>query len=173
MVVDHTSLRGVLSRFATGVTVVATLHRGGGVCGLTANAFTSVSLDPPLVLVCVDRNSNTYGCIQRFGFFAASFLAQGQHDLSHRFAQRRDDKFEVVEYRTGSTGAPILAGSVGSVEALIEAEYPGGDHGIFLARVVAAEAGNGLPLVFYRGSYTTVASESPGSEPLPGEPEEA
>ena len=172
-VVDPAVLRRAMSHFATGVTVVATRHLGGGACGLTANAFTSVSLVPPLVLVCVDRRSLTYPCLEANGFFAASFLSEGQHELSLRFAERRDDKFDGVPHRAGVTGAPILAGSIGHLECRTETEFPGGDHAIILASVVATEAGAGLPLVFFRGAYTTVALPVEGSEPLPGEPEDA
>ncbi len=156
--VDALEFRRALSRFATGVTVVGTEHLGGGVCGLTANAFSSVSLDPPLVLVCVDRSANTYGCLVANGFFAVSFLAADQHHVSGRFAQRRDDKFDLVRFRLGVTGAPIVEAAVGHVECTVEAEHPGGDHGIVVGRVVAAEATDGSePLVFYGGAYTTTA----------------
>jgi flavin reductase (DIM6/NTAB) family NADH-FMN oxidoreductase RutF len=165
-------LRRVLGHFATGVTVVATRHIGGGACGLTANAFTSVSLDPPLVLVCVDQGSATFACLRENRFFAASFLAQDQHPLSHRFAQRRDDKFEGVPFRAGGTGAPILEGALAHVECRTEAEYEGGDHTILVGRVVAAGVGpESTPLVFYRGAYSTVARPTGGDEPPPGEPE--
>jgi flavin reductase (DIM6/NTAB) family NADH-FMN oxidoreductase RutF len=181
MAIEPSRLRKVMGHFATGVTVVATEHDGGGVCGMTANAFTSVSLEPPLVLVCLDRGSNTYGCIRANRFFAASFLARDQHPLSHRFAQQREDKFDGVPYRLGMTGAPILEGSLGHVECEVLEEHPGGDHVIFVSRVLAAEVADGLPLVFFRGQYTTIAGEDvrgdstrtvqDGAEPLPGEPE--
>jgi len=101
-----------------------------------ARAFAPVSLDPPLVLVCVDRSANTYGCLITNGFFAVSFLSAEQHPVSGRFAQRRDDKFDVVRFRLGVTGAPILEDAVGHVECTVEAEHPGGDHGIVVGRVV-------------------------------------
>jgi 3-hydroxy-9,10-secoandrosta-1,3,5(10)-triene-9,17-dione monooxygenase reductase component len=167
MPVDPISLRAVMARFATGVTVVATRHLEGGVCGLTANAFTSVSLEPPLVLICVDRGSGTYACLQANGFFAASFLGSEQHPLSVRFSERHIDKFDGVAYRTGSTGAPILEGSIGHVECEVETEYPGGDHAIMLARVVDAGADEGLPLVFFRSDYTTIAPEAAHPAPEP------
>ena len=169
---ESAAFRRIMGHLPTGVTVVATAHLGGGVCGLTANAFTSVSLTPPLVLVCVDRASNTYGCMLAKGSFAASFLASDQHWLSVRFAERRDDKFDGVPYSLGVTGSPILQGSVGHVECEIQDEHEGGDHSIFVCRVVAAEPGDGAPLVFFRGSYTTVARAVEGIEPLPGEPED-
>lgn len=154
---DPVTLRRVMSRFATGVTVVATPHLGGGVCGLTANAFTSVSLSPPLVLVCLDRGSLTWPCLQASGRFVASFLAQDQHHLSLRFSERREDKFDGVPHRPSELGAPIVEGAIGWVGCTVEAEYPGGDHVIVLGRVVDGDAGEGEPLVFFRGGYSTVA----------------
>ena len=153
MATDPLSLRRVLSNFATGVTVVSTEHLDGGYCGLTANAFSSVSLVPPLVLVCVDRATQTYPCLVSKGFFVASFLAAHQHELAVKFAERRDDKFDGVPHRLGITGAPILERAVGYVECRIEQELEGGDHAIFLSRVEEAGAEGGEPLVFFRGGY--------------------
>ena len=160
--IDAITLRRVVSHFATGVAIVATEHVGGGVCGLTANAFTSVSLDPALVLVCVDRTSGTHGCIRDRGFFSASFLAAHQSALALRFAERRDGKFDGVEHAIGVTGSPVVSGSIGHVECEVRSEIEGGDHTVFLGHVVAAEANTGDPLVFYRGSYTTVADPAGG-----------
>jgi flavin reductase (DIM6/NTAB) family NADH-FMN oxidoreductase RutF len=156
---DPVTLRRVMSHFATGVAVVGTSHVGGGVCGLTVNAFASLSLSPPLALVCLDRGSNTYGCIRASGLFAASFLAEDQHELSVRFAEKRDDKFDAVPFRLAENGAPIVEGAIGWVECELDRDYPGGDHDIFLARVVRGGwEDQGSPLVFFRGGYTTVAS---------------
>jgi flavin reductase (DIM6/NTAB) family NADH-FMN oxidoreductase RutF len=164
---DPIAYRRVLSHFATGVTVVATKHVGGGVCGLTVNAFTSVSLSPPMVLVCIDRASNTYACIKANGTFTASFLGSGQHDVSVRFAQRAEDKFREVPHRLATNGAPVVDGSVGHVECVVVAEYPGGDHQILLARVAAGETGDGFPLVFFRGGYSTLAGPIHDDEESP------
>jgi flavin reductase (DIM6/NTAB) family NADH-FMN oxidoreductase RutF len=153
--VDPITLRRVCSEFATGVAIIATEHVGGGVCGLTANAFSSVSLEPPLVLVCLDRSAGTHGCVRTHGRFCASFLAAGQRELALRFAERRDDKFDGVPYTLGTTGSPVVNGSIGHVECEVHDELEGGDHTIFLARVVAAAAVGGEPLVFFRGEYTT------------------
>ena len=157
MTVDPIALRKVASNFATGVTIVSTKHVGGGGCGLTVNAFASVSLEPPLVLVSVDRGALTYPCLRAAGVFAASFLSSGQRDLAIRFAERREDKFDGVAFSGGVTGAPILEGSIGHVECEVEQEYAGGDHALFLGRVVSAAASDeGEPLVFFRRAYTTI-----------------
>jgi flavin reductase (DIM6/NTAB) family NADH-FMN oxidoreductase RutF len=164
MGVDPLHLRQVLSRYPTGVTVVGTRHVPDGVCGLTVNAFTSVSLEPPMVLVCVDRSSNTHGCIEAAGEFSVNVLSAAQSDLAVRFAQKRDDKFDRVPFREGGDGLPLIDGASAWVEARIEAALDGGDHTIFLAHVLRAEHGDEPPLVFHRGSYARVdgaAAEAP------------
>jgi flavin reductase (DIM6/NTAB) family NADH-FMN oxidoreductase RutF len=165
MGVDPLLLRQVLSRYPTGVTIVGTRHVPDGVCGLTVNAFTSVSLEPPMVLVCVDRSSNTHGCIEAAGEFSVNVLSAGQAALAVRFAQKRDDKFDGVPYRTGERGLPLIESASAWVEARVEAEFDGGDHTIFLAHVLRAVQGDDPPLVFHRGSYAVLDGSVPG-EPI-------
>jgi flavin reductase (DIM6/NTAB) family NADH-FMN oxidoreductase RutF len=157
MQVDRLELRLVLSRFPTGVTVVGAPHLGGGVCGLTANAFTSASLDPPLILVCVDRSSNTQACIKAGGVFAVSVLAAGQEELARSFARKGEGKFDGVPHRLGTTGSPLVDGAVAWFECAVEGLYPGGDHSIVVGRLVGMGSADGAPLVFHRGAYTTPA----------------
>jgi flavin reductase (DIM6/NTAB) family NADH-FMN oxidoreductase RutF len=161
MGVDPLHLRQVLSRYPTGVTVVGTRHVPSGVCGLTVNAFTSVSLEPPMVLVCVDRSANTHACIEESGAFSVSVLGAGQSDLAVRFAQKREDKFEGVPFRLGPDGLPLVDAASAWVEARVEEALSGGDHTIFLGRVVRAERGDAPPLVFHRGSYVQVDGDAP------------
>lgn len=158
MSVDPIELRGVLSMFPTGVTVVATRHVPEGACGLTANAFTSVSLEPPLVLVVVDRSSNTFPCIEGRGFFSVNVLAAGQENLAIAFARKGEDKFGEVPHRLGRSGAPLIDGAAAWLECNVESAHPGGDHVILVARVDRMEPPDEdrPPLVFHRGSYTTV-----------------
>src|SRR5439155_6401936 len=111
----------------------------------------------PLVAVCLDRTSNTYACVRASGLFTGSFLAAHQHDVSVRFAERRDDKFDGVPYSLAPNGAPIVDGSIGHIEWVVEAERLGGDHELLIARVVGGAAGDGDPLVFFHGGYSTVA----------------
>jgi len=154
---DALELRRVLSRYPTGVTVVGTRHVPTGVCGLTVNAFTSVSLEPPLVLVCVDRSANTHGCIEACGMFSVNVLSRGQGDVAVRFAQRRDDKFEGIAWREGVEGLPLLDGASAWVQCRVDRSFDGGDHTIFLAHVLEASNSEEPPLVFHLGSYTGVA----------------
>lgn len=155
MTVSDTEFRSTLGRFATGVTVVATLVEGAPV-GLTVNAFASVSLDPPLVMISLDRRSRLYSAITRTGFFAASILAADQDELSRRFAGQtadRENRFRDVPWRAEATGAPILDGVVAWVDCRVEAMYPGGDHTVILGRVEALDVYPGEPLLYYRGRY--------------------
>jgi len=152
---DSSAFRRVMGHFPSGVTIVTTRLPGGRVCGLTVNAFCSVSLQPPLVLVCVDRFSDTHACILDAGLFAVNVLeAKGGEPLSRRFASPgADTKFEGVEYREESTGAPVLEDSIAWVDCRLVESMPGGDHTIFLGEVVAADAMGDTPLVYFRGSY--------------------
>jgi flavin reductase (DIM6/NTAB) family NADH-FMN oxidoreductase RutF len=165
MGVDPLRLRRVLGRYPTGVTVVATRHVPSGVCGLTVNAFTSVSLEPPMVLVCLDRSSNTHACVEACGELSVNVLASDQAAIAVRFAQKRDDKFDGVPYRTGEGGLPLIEGASAWVEARVEAAFDGGDHTIFLAHVLHAESAEAEPLVFHDGSFAEVGGEVPVVRP--------
>lgn len=155
MSIEAYELRRVMGHFVTGVAVVATRVLGRDEpCGLTVNSLASVSLDPPLVLMCVDRQADSHDCILKAGCFSINVLAADQEDLSRRFASwDLDEKFQGVAYRTGETGAPILEESLAWLDCRVWASYPGGDHTIFVGEVVAADAVDGVPLVFYRGGY--------------------
>jgi flavin reductase (DIM6/NTAB) family NADH-FMN oxidoreductase RutF len=144
-----------MGHFATGVAVVTTLD-GEVPRGLTVNSVTSVSLNPPLLLVCVDHTSESYNGFLRSRVFAVNFLAVDQMDVSKRFATKTAAKFTGLEYRAGVTGSPILSDIVAFIECALEAHYPGGDHTIFVGRVVACEVffGGREPLLFYQGKYS-------------------
>jgi len=149
--------RQVLGRLPTGVTVVTTVDDLGQPTGLTASAVASVSLDPPLVLVCVSHGAQSYPALAASGKFAVNVLALGQELLSRRFATTApgQEKFKDVGYRPGRLGLPLLEGALASLECAVVHAYPGGDHTIFVGRVEAgAPGGNGLePLLYYRGRY--------------------
>ena len=128
-----------MGQFATGVTIVATAT-GTGLSGLTVNSFTSVSLDPPLVLVCIDLTSHTLPFLRASGNFAVSFLTNAQEALSRCFAitsAERYERFCHAPYHIAATGSPVLDGALAFVDARIVAEYPGGDHAIFIGQVEA------------------------------------
>ena len=137
MTIEKEFFRQVMGQFATGVTVVATAT-DAGLSGLTVNSFTSVSLDPPLVLVCIDLTSHTLPFLRASGHFAVSFLTNEQEALSRCFATtsaERFDRFCHASYHVAATGSPILDEALAFVDARIVAEYPGGDHAIFLGQV--------------------------------------
>jgi flavin reductase (DIM6/NTAB) family NADH-FMN oxidoreductase RutF len=157
MAIDPKVFRSALGRFATGVTVV-TVKDGGAAHGMTANAFSSVSLDPPLVLVCVDHKANSLDLIRRSGRFAINFLAEEQKGLSDWFAGKgRDaaDQFASVPHEAGENGSPILKGHIGALECGLHEEYAGGDHSIFLGRVTRVLLPEEVraPLLFYASAY--------------------
>lgn len=155
MPIDPTAFRMILGHYATGVAVVTTREPGdGGPRGLTVNAFASVSLDPPLVLVCVDLGSETHDPIGANGRFAVNVLAEGGAALADRFAGRGGtEKFEGVSWREEATGSPVLDEALAWVDCTLWARYPGGDHTIFVGEVVAGGVREGEPLLYYRGGY--------------------
>lgn len=151
--------RHILSHFASGVTVVTTWDADGRPTGLTASAFASVSLDPPLILVCVDHRAQCYPAIHASGRFAVNILAAEHETVSRRFASTEADKFGSVPHRPGPLGLPLLTEALAHLECRTVHAYPGGDHTIFVGEVEAAQARDGEPLLYFRGSYTRLHSK--------------
>lgn len=156
MPIDKQEFRRVLGHFAAGVTIVTTVGEDGKPYGLTATAFTSVSLEPPLVLVCVDKRSESHPHFHASGVFAVNFLAVDHEHLSRRFAVSGGEKFGDLAVRTGTTGAPVLVEALGHLECRTVEVVEGGDHTIFLGEVQAADAREGEPLVYFRGAYRKI-----------------
>jgi flavin reductase (DIM6/NTAB) family NADH-FMN oxidoreductase RutF len=153
-VIAPDEFRHVLGHFATGVTVVTTLDAEGRPAGLTASSFTSVSLDPPLILVCVDDKAQCYTALRDAGRFAVNVLHLDQEDLSRRFATTRiDNKFEGVGYTIGEHRVPLIKEAHAHLECTTVSTHQAGDHTIFVGRVEHAQAGAGHPLLYYRGRY--------------------
>jgi flavin reductase (DIM6/NTAB) family NADH-FMN oxidoreductase RutF len=153
MAIDRTELRRVMGHFATGVSVITTRDVDGKAYGLTANALCSVSLDPPLLLVCIDKGAESHSAFERAGVFAVNILGLGHQDLSRRFAVSGGDKFVDVAHRAGATGAPLLEGVLGTVECRIVAVHDAGDHTIYIGEVEHLTGSGGDPLLFFRGKY--------------------
>lgn len=145
--------RDVLGRFATGVTIITAVDDGEAV-GVAANSFTSVSLDPPLVLFCVARSSSTWPRIERARKFAVNILGEHQEETSRLFATKGVDRFAQIAWHLGVGGSPILDDAIAFVDCSFWAEYDGGDHIIVVGRVldvgVHHDAG---PLLFFQGKY--------------------
>ncbi|HEX6741103.1 MAG TPA: flavin reductase family protein [Sphingomicrobium sp.] len=151
---DPRTLRDALGCFATGVTVVTCLDDEGRPAGLTVNSFTSVSLDPPLLLVCIHKQAASAAALCGAENFAVNVLQTGQQPASITFSTRVEDRFEETPWSCGEAGAPILRDSLGVFECARFAVYDGGDHHILVGRVVKASFDAGLdPLLFFRGSY--------------------
>ncbi len=159
MAIDPRELRNVYGAFATGVTIITTKDTNGKPFGLTANSYTSLSLDPPLVLVCVDKKVDCYACFEQSKVFAVNFLAEGQDQLSTRFATKGIEKFEGVAIREGSIGVPLLEGTIGYIECTLVNGFEGGDHTIYVGEVQAASASGERPLLFFKGKYRKLPQE--------------
>lgn len=151
---DSRTLRDALGCFGTGVTVVTTLDRDDDPVGLTANSFTSVSLDPELLLVCLNKKSATLPWFKRAEAFSVNVLHIGQQDVAQKFATPDIDRFRDTGWEAWSTGVPILTDSLANFECAKFAEYDGGDHLILLGRVIRVRFDSDLdPLLYFRGSY--------------------
>jgi flavin reductase ActVB len=159
MALDASGFRNVMGLLAVGVTVVTTRDRDGRPWGLTATAVCSVSLDPPLILVCVDQQADCYDAFLQAEAFAVNLLREDQAWLSRRFATKGVEKFTGVPHRPGVRGTPILTGALAHVECRVQARHPGGDHIIVVGEAMHADAvspkapGVASPLVHFRGQY--------------------
>lgn len=165
MALDPNGFRRVMGSLATGVTVVTTRDRQGQPRGLTATAVCSVSLTPPLLLVCIDHNADCYEAFQDAEAFAVNLLRDDQEHLSRQFSRKDARKFEGIAYRPGVTGAPILPGVLAHVECRVQARYPGGDHTIFVGEAmdsgVAPSEDGRSPLLHFRGAYARLGGRLP------------
>ena len=152
---DARDLRRAFGNFATGVTIVTTLDEDGTPCGFTANSFTSVSIDPPLLLVSIARSA--FGCAIFTGSkgYAVNILAQDQRSLSNRFARAGVDKFADLEWRKGATGSPLIAGVVAWFDCTHFEQVDAGDHIVLIGRILEYEYNTHAPLGFCRGAYVS------------------
>ncbi len=153
--IDSTLFRDILSQFASGVTVVTT-RNGDTLHGLTVSSFCSVSLEPPLILVCIDKKASSHPVLQTSKRFAVNFLTAAQQDISNRFADPRrspEERFQGLTVRTAVTQSPILPDVLAYLDCEVYAEYDGGDHTIFVGKVVAGEVGEGSPLLYWNRGY--------------------
>ena len=149
-------LRNALGSFATGVTIVTALDSDQNPIGMTVNSFNSVSLNPPLILWSISRDSNCFDDFIKAETFAVHVLNHSQEDLSNRFAESGGDKFLGLSLESGFKTAPILPDFSACFECKTEHQYDGGDHIILVGKVVSFEDRGTDPLVFYRGQYTKI-----------------
>jgi flavin reductase (DIM6/NTAB) family NADH-FMN oxidoreductase RutF len=162
MPVDPADFRRALGQFAAGVTVVTTRDAQGRSLGLTVTAFASVSLEPPLVLICVDHRSEAHFGFRHAGLFGISILAEGQEEVSRRFAVGGAAKFKGLELGKGSTGLPLIPGALAHLECRVSSTHVAGDHTIYVGEVLSAEVRPGRPLLYHDRDYRRLAA---GEEP--------
>ena len=153
MPIDKNELRRVMGHFATGVTVITTRDESGTPFGLTANAVSSVSLVPPLLLICVDKKADTYPYFAKSKVFVVNILSEGQERISRTFATSGIEKFDGIGYQKSELGCVILDDAVGHLECRIVNEVDAGDHTIYVGEVQSAAAEDVAPLLFFRGGY--------------------
>lgn len=151
-----------MRNYPTGVTIVTTVHNNE-YYGLTVNSFTSLSLDPPLVLVAIDRRLASHEAIDKSNVYAVNILSDDLKELAVRFATApREDRFKGLKIRTAKTGSPIIDGSIAYLDCRVTAKYPGGDHTIFIGEVVDTQVmNNKLPLIYYNRGYYTIKQATP------------
>lgn len=152
MPIDEAHFKLAMSHFASGVTVVTTEHDGKPY-GMTVASFSSLSLHPPLVLVCIENGVKTHQAISAAGKFGVSILAHDQASLSSRFASRVEDRFAGVETTRGNLGVPLLARALTALECRLFASLPGGDHTIFVGEVESIATREAAPLLYFRSGY--------------------
>lgn len=158
---DSHTFRQALGRFATGVTLVTTMDRQGRPIAVTVNSFSSVSLEPPLVLFSLAQTASRFADFEAAGRFAINILAAGQKALSDRFARSGEDLLDGVPHRLGGLGCPLIEGALATFECRTRASHDGGDHEIFVGEVNAiASSDADRPLVYYGGGYCAV-TEAP------------
>jgi 3-hydroxy-9,10-secoandrosta-1,3,5(10)-triene-9,17-dione monooxygenase reductase component len=149
---DQARFREVLGHFATGVTIV-TASEDGEPVGFSCQSFSALSLDPPMVILAPAKSSTSWPRIAEAGAFAVNILAEHQEAICLNFAVSGGDKFDGVAWTAGTTGAPLIKGSLATIECTLGAIYEGGDHELVTGHVVAMEVGSGSPLLFYRSGF--------------------
>lgn len=154
--IEPSQFRQLLGHFATGVTVLTLATPEGRPLGMTANSLSSVSLHPPLISVCVDREAELHDVIVRAPEFVVNVLASPQEELARRFSDKHEDRFDGVGYHLSPEGLILLDGALAHVVCERFAEHPGGDHTIILGRVVGGATRDGHPLLYYRGGYAAL-----------------
>jgi flavin reductase (DIM6/NTAB) family NADH-FMN oxidoreductase RutF len=154
--IDEARFKLAMSHFASGVTIVTTEHDGKPY-GMTVASFASLSLRPPLVLVCIEKSVKSHDAIAAAKKFGVSILADDQSGVSGKFASKSDDKFTGTDVRHGILGIPLISGAVCAIECTVQSELPGGDHTIFVGEVVDVQTTEEkAPLIYYRSGYRRI-----------------
>ncbi len=153
MTIDQHAFRAVLGRFSSGVTIVTLLDAGGADCGMTVSAFCSVSLEPPLILICVDHAASVQDSMSKAENFTVNILSEGQEALARRFADPESDRFAEIGFSRAGNGTAILNDALGYLQCKVITRHSTGDHDIVIGEVEEASAHEGRPLLYYRGGY--------------------
>ena len=159
---DPDVLRRILRRFAAGVTVITSVNDAGEPVGMTATAFSSVSLDPPMVLVCVNATARTRHAIEGSTGYGVNILADGQETIARQFATSALDKFAGVAWRGGQTGVPLIEGALATLECQVVQAVEAGTHIVYIGSVLAGDEPGGEPLLYHDGSYRTLTQPPAG-----------
>jgi flavin reductase (DIM6/NTAB) family NADH-FMN oxidoreductase RutF len=156
MAITNDEFKAALGRFASGVTVVTTKDADGNLHGLTVSAFCSVSMNPPLILVCIHKNTGSYSSFEESKAFVVNILEESQQQISNHFASHSDDKFSGQHYELNENGLPILADCLVNLECSLKHSYDGGDHTIFVGEIEKTTVHGGKPLIYAQGKYRQI-----------------
>jgi flavin reductase ActVB len=151
--VDPLTFRQAMTRFAAGVTIVTTIDKDSRARGFTASAFVSLSLEPPLVLVCLDAHAECHSSFSVTDGFAVNVLRPEHEALARRFATKGVDKFASGEFKPGASGLPVLPDALAVIECATEQRLPGGDHTILIGRVQDCQVNEGAPMIYYNRAF--------------------
>ena len=151
--INPNEFRHALGCFASGVTVVTTRDAAGNLHGITVSAFCSVSLEPPLILVCIDKNTGSHHALTQTDSFVVNILREDQQHISDRFASFLPGKFATVKYHLGIDDLPVLEDALANLECRLVNSHPNGDHTIFVGQIERATINDGKPLVYWHGNY--------------------
>ena len=149
--------RQIAGQWLTGVAVVTSMESTGEPCGMTMSSVTSLSLDPPMFLICMDQRARSLAAIQHSGSVCINYLGESQRDIAVSFSRPGEDRFGAVTFSLGETGAPIIDGVIAYVECRLRAVHPGGDHCIVIGDAVGGAFQGGRPLAYFSGRYRTLA----------------
>jgi len=156
MAITKEEFRAALGRFASGVTVVTTKDDSGKLFGITVSAFCSVSLEPPLILVCIEKRAGSHHAFQESKAFVVNILREDQQSVSNHFASHLEDKFSNVEYDAGIENLPVLRNCLVSLECRLHDSHESGDHTIFIGQIEKATVREENPLIYWHGKYREI-----------------
>ena len=160
MAISKEEFRAALGRFPSGVTVVTTKDGDGRFHGITVSAFASVSLEPPLILVCIDTETGSHRALRESEYFVVNILGEGQETVSNRFASRSADKFEGLSYHIGIGEIPVLDAALATLECRLAYAHEGGDHTIFVGEIERSRVKDEKPLVYWHGDYRELSIDA-------------